>query len=526
MQGSRPFFFYGQAYMGSLDAFLVAAVFKLIGVNIWAVRFVQIVLYSLTVLTTALLGRKLSGNWKVGILAAWFLAIPNVGLTLYTSVSLGGYGEMLLIGNLILLTTMRITSDLKGGHQHRSSLIPWFVFGLLSGFGLWVFGLTLVYSIPAFFYLLWYWYQVRSNYQTEQLNISWWKIWQSRENLPDKKFHLYPANFLGMAAIGGVVGGGPWLAYALRTGLSNLVSELSGGAIAGVESLNYLGQIARHALNIGLFGSTALMGLRPTWEIRWLGIPLAPFVLIFWAAVGFYAFKKMWRDWKVGPNNPEFSNALLLGGVVLFIVLGFIATPFGADPSGRYFLPIGVIMAIFASQAVWNWNRKWGNYVWLSVGLVLLFHIWGTLQVVRINPPGITTQIDAVTQINHQFDDELVEFLQSEGEHYGYSNYWVAYPLAFLSDESLIYIPRLPYHQDLRYTTRDDRYPPYDQLLATAQQTAFITTNNPLLDEQLRRGFEALGVNWQETKIGDYRVYYRLSKVVRPEDIGLGANSG
>ncbi|MCK4814771.1 hypothetical protein KA005_03295, partial [bacterium] len=31
LQGSRPIFFYGQAYMGSLDAFLVAGVFKLIG---------------------------------------------------------------------------------------------------------------------------------------------------------------------------------------------------------------------------------------------------------------------------------------------------------------------------------------------------------------------------------------------------------------------------------------------------------------------------------------------------------------
>ena len=42
LQGSRPIFFYGQAYMGSLDAFLVAGMFKLIGTNIWAVRMVQI----------------------------------------------------------------------------------------------------------------------------------------------------------------------------------------------------------------------------------------------------------------------------------------------------------------------------------------------------------------------------------------------------------------------------------------------------------------------------------------------------
>jgi hypothetical protein len=269
-----------------------------------------------------------------------------------------------------------------------------------------------------------------------------------------------------------------------------------------------------------------MMGLRPPWEIRWLAMPLAPFVLIFWVMVVIFAVKNLRRDLKVGPNDPEFSNALLLWGVILLVVIGFVVTPFGADPSGRYFLPVGVVMAIFASQAVWEWRAKWGSYVWLSVGVVLVFHLWGTLEVMRSNPPGFTTQIDAVTQIDHQYDTELIEFLRSEGEYRGYTNYWVSYPLAFLSDESLIYIPRLPYHQDLRYSRRDDRYPPYDQLLDQTQRIAYITTNNPLLDEHLRSGFKNLGVSWQETKIGDYQVYYRLSKVVNPEEIGLGGNEG
>ena len=526
LQGSQPIFFYGQAYMGSLDAFLVAAVFKLIGTNIWAVRIVQIGLYSLTMLTAAVLGMRLSGTWKVGVLAAWFLAIPNVGMTLYTSVSMGGYGEMLLIGNLVLLTTLRITRDLKRGNRNKPNLIPWFMFGFLSGFGMWVFGLTLVYSISAFIYLIWYWYRVRSKTLAEDPHIPLLKKWRSSNRPWENIKQLYPANILGITAIGGIIGCGPWIAYAQRSGLSNLVRELSGSAIAGVESLSLLGQFTRHALNLSLFGSTAMMGLRPTWEIRWLAMPLAPFVLIFWVGVALIALKKMRRDLKDGPNDPAYSNTVLLGGVILLVVVGFVMTPFGADPSGRYFLPLGVVMAIFASQAVWEWRSKWGNYVWLSVGLVLTFHLWGTLEVVRNNPPGITTQIDAVSQIDHQFDEKLIEFLQSEGEHHGYTNYWVAYPLAFLSDESLIYIPRLPYHQDLRYTTRDDRYPPYDQLLDQTQRTAYITTNNPLLDEQLRTGFEELGVSWQEANIGDYHVYYRLSQVVKPEDVGLGGEEG
>ena len=113
LQGDRPIFFYGQAYMGSLDAYLVALIFKLGGIQVWGVRLVQIVLYSLTIATTAFLGKYLTGKWKVGVLAAWLLAIPTINMTLYTTVSLGGYGEMLLIGNLILLTTQKIVRDFR-----------------------------------------------------------------------------------------------------------------------------------------------------------------------------------------------------------------------------------------------------------------------------------------------------------------------------------------------------------------------------------------------------------------------------
>jgi hypothetical protein len=90
----------------------------------------------------------------------------------------------------------------------------------------------------------------------------------------------------------------------------------------------------------------------------------------------------------------------------------------------------------------------------------------------------------------------------------------------------LVYVPKLPYHQDLRYTNRDNRYQPYDQLVNQSDRTAYITTDNPLLDEQLRNGFSELGVRWKEITIGDYHVYYQLSRRVIPEEIGLRGGEG
>jgi hypothetical protein len=521
LQGERPFFFYGQAYMGSLDAYLIAAVFKLFGEYVWGVRLVQIILYTLTLITTAILGKQLTGQWKVGVLAVWLLAIPSINTTLYTTVSLGGYGEMLVIGNLILMTTLNIhRSRLR--NKSKQSIFQWFALGFLSGFGLWVFGLTLVYSISAFIYLAWI---LTWSRQTENQSIdseSSHGILSSsfpgnREIVVAKQAKLWSVALIGIA-----IGAIPWWAYAQNAGTTKLLIELGGGAISGVESLNLVGQFFQHLLNLVLFGSSVMLGLRPPWGILWLALPLAPFILIFWGGVVFYAIKKTKSELNLSPINQNYSHAPLLTGVIATVFFGFILSPFGADPSGRYFLPVAVVMALFASQAVWSWHEKWGKFVWIIVGSLLLFNFWGTLQVVQADHPGITTQFDAVTQIDHRYDQELIDFLKQNGEYRGFTNYWVSYPLAFHSDEQLVFIPRLPYHQDLRYTRRDDRYKPYELIVQQSEQTAFITTTNPNLDRRIREGFTSKGLDWQEARIGDYLIYYNLSEKVYPDEIGFG----
>jgi hypothetical protein len=120
---------------------------------------------------------------------------------------------------------------------------------------------------------------------------------------------------------------------------------------------------------------------------------------------------------------------------------------------------------------------------------------------------------------------DLIAFLELEEVTRGYSNYWVSYPLAFLSKEQLVFVPRLPYHEDFRYTARDDRYPPYNELVQTAEEVGFITTNHPDLDNYLRTQFEVREITWQEEKIGDFQVFYDLSTIIRPQELGLGSTT-
>jgi hypothetical protein len=301
--------------------------------------------------------------------------------------------------------------------------------------------------------------------------------------------------------------------YAASHGLDKLILELFGTAVS-VETQPWLARTGQHVVNFLLLGLSVIFGFRPPWNVRWLAQPLLPFVLAFWMGVIAFSIHLLRRNIRRGEN-------WLLTGVAVTLLAGFFFTPFGIDPSGRYFLPLAVPLALFAAQMIDAIPpRVWQKVALLA--LVILYQGWGTVQCILTNPPGLTTQFYEPSIIDHAADEQLIAFLREQGETRGYTNYWVAYPLAFQSAEEIIFIPRLPYHLDLRYTSRDDRYAPYTKIVEASRRVAYITTRNPDLDLHLRASFKQMNIAWKEKVIGDYRVYYQLSRAVRPQELGLG----
>lgn len=492
LQGNFPLFFYGQAYMGSLDALLVAGGFSIFGQEVWVIRLIQSILYLGTMLTTAYLAWQISKSANVAIIVAFLMAVPTVNVSLYTSVSLGGYGETLLIGNLILILAIKMGDDLH--NRSLKSIVQWGVLGFLIGLGFWAFGLSLVYSLPALSYL---------------------GVHILRTGGEKRTRLIFRAGSILVTS--GLIGALPWLSFAVQNGLNTLVGELGGGAIAGIYRIPWMLVPFIHLFNLLLLGTTVIFGFRPPWEVRWLAFPLIPFILALWMVVFVYV-ARLFRE----RDSPLRKYLGLLLGVILAVIAGFLLTPFGADPSGRYFIPLVAPLTIFAGLLIQDVLSK--NFKFGSALLVLLvgFHFWGTYQCVAKTPPGLTTQFDPVAQINKDHDQALKDFLLLNGETRGYSNYWVAYPLAFLTGEEIIFIPRLPYHQDFRFSERDDRYAPYGEWVENADRVAYITTNHDPLNEYLRTEFERFRITWSEQEIGGYLVFYRLSQKITPTEIGLG----
>ncbi len=481
LQGHWPVFFYGQAYMGSLDATLVALAFRLSGSEpVWAIRVVQSALYAATISTGMLLAHAITRSRRAALISGLLLAVPTVNVTLYTTVSLGGYGEALLIGNLLMLSSLAYSR----APDRRWLAIVW---GGLAGFGLWVFGLTLVFSVP-----------------TAVLVIRTARRSRNR------------AGAIGLGSLvlaAAALGAGPWLWSVVGQGAGTFVSELLGSAIAGASPAGLFEAVGNHLAGLLLFGPTVVAGLRPPWGTGLLALPLAPIAAAFWLLVVYSALRSLRIAESANPGK------WLLLGVAIATLGGLVVTPFGADPSGRYFLPLLLPLAIAAAAFL---NRLNSAAVrWLLLGAVLAFNLWGTLQSAAANPPGITTQFNPETRVDADAIPGLADQLLQLGELRGYTTYWVAYPLAFQSQERLIFVPDLPYHLDFRFTARDNRYAPYNGMVESSDRVAYITFRHAGLDRQIRDGLERSGVTWQETAYGDFNIFHGLSRPIPPEQLSL-----
>ena len=487
LQGERPAFFYGQTYMGSLDAYLVAGAFGLLGESILVERLVQVILYALGVLVGYGVARRITGSRRAALMAALLYAIPPVLLTLYTTVSQGGHVEMLLVGSLVVWLGLYLESDTA----RASSKLMWLAWGLLVGLEFWIWGLGLAFTAPTALWLLW------------RMRLRGWR------------------GYL-LAALGFLAGSVPWWLGNIST-VNLAVMELLGQRVAGTATAgNLLANVALRIFNFIVLGLPALLGLRFPWSVQGPPLWLAVLPLMLYLGTLGYALRKPLGHPRGERGEPvAAAGRWLMWGIGATLFIGFALTPFGGDPTGRYFQPLYLPLFVFTADALEALHRRVGRWAWLMLAAVLLFNLVGTVQAALTNPPGITTQFEAITQVDPRYDAELIDFLRAKGGTRGYGSYWASYRIAFLSNEEIILVARLPYKTDLRYTPRDDRYAPYGKLVEDSGSVVYVTTRHPALDELLRARFSSLEVKFREKQIGDYHVFYDLSRKVTPDELDI-----
>lgn len=475
LQGERPFFFYGQAYMGSLDAWLIAAGFKLFGEGVLAVRIVQSSLYIFFLITLWWLVNAFFKDRLIANITVWLAAIPPVVMTTYTTATLGGYGESLVLGNLVLLLGFLV---LEG--EGKANRWIWLALGLAGGVGFWVLGVAGVYILPIAVLGIW-------RYKLEK-----------------------PLEF-GLAGLGFFIGSGAWWLYNLQNNWA-AVFALKGHDLVDVGT-TWLDRLA----GMLLLGVPAMIGLRMPWSPEFFPVAMLLIGLVIYLGVAAYKL----RIAKDGETNFRPWAGHILSIFVIVFTLIFVFTPYGIDATGRYLLPLYIVIVLAAAElvaAAWRRKTVWG--IGLAV-VIILFNLSGNI-IAANGPDKITTQFNPITSYDNSYDEELMAFLRENGELRGYTNYFVSYRLAFISGEEIIFSPEIPYREDLLYTPKANRYPLYAKSADGSDRTAYITTKHPILDEYLREKFKELGVGFQEHQIGPFHIFYDLTRAVRPEEVGFG----
>ena len=136
-RGEHPSFFYGQNYLGPLEAYIGAAFFRVFGVSVFTLRLGNIILFTLFLIFMYLLTSMLY-NKKMALATLFLLSVGSIPVL--TMEFIGGYAEILPLGAAAFLLAFWLALSYGRDVATRR---PWLrnlafaCWGLVVGLGIW-----------------------------------------------------------------------------------------------------------------------------------------------------------------------------------------------------------------------------------------------------------------------------------------------------------------------------------------------------------------------------------------------------
>ncbi|MFQ6015606.1 MAG: ArnT family glycosyltransferase [Anaerolineae bacterium] len=477
MRGERPLFYPGQSYLGSLEAYLMAAVFWLLGPSTLTLKLVPLAFSILFIYTTFLLARELY-NPAVGLLSALFVALCPLLLTIVSLKAWGGYIETPVLGNIAFLLLAGTLYRTDGRQRLWPAMLG---LGFISGLGLWIHPQYSYYFGSTIVLLL---------------------IKGRRVGLGGF-FSFVPAFAVGVA---------PLLLGSLGLTTKTTSMEVFGDAVPATIFWPTLQGAIRYMVLDGWLTFAGLRSLRGDLYLN----PFFLVVPVYLAAVA-SIFKQTGQSMVAGRDDPRYILVVfLLLSPLVFVAgaltqLNWTAIISGSGLLVRYLMPLYTAVPILLAAFLW---RLAGRFYWLAVVLTLL------VLVVNL---GSHLTVDAVHTMRSVYENvplpasnqELIDFLEAEGLRYIYTNHWIGYRLMFEMQERVSTFD----YVDSLYGM--DRLPQYSQAVEEAPVAPAYLLFNPRWDvlPPLEEAFQQLGIGYRKQELQDYLVYYSLSRRVHPSEV-------
>lgn len=150
LQGKIPVYFYGQGYMGSLEALVAAGWFVLLGPSITALKLAPLTFYIFFLILQYRLVRSY-GGLSAALLTLAITVVFSHTIILWSTKARGGFTAVLFWGTLAYLPAFRLIDGFRAGKiRWRDCLM----LGAAAGLGFWTCGMVVYYYCPIALYFL------------------------------------------------------------------------------------------------------------------------------------------------------------------------------------------------------------------------------------------------------------------------------------------------------------------------------------------------------------------------------------
>ena len=164
-RGEHPVLFYGQNYMGAMEAYLAAAFFHLFGTSLFTLRLSVILLDTLFLVTMYLLTSLLYDK-KLALLTLALLSLGSTAIFMRELYATGGSTQTLLFGSLSFLLATWLGLTYKQALPPRRRWLRYAAYsgwGLVVGLGVWSDSVVLpFFLLSTLLLLLFCWRDLRS----------------------------------------------------------------------------------------------------------------------------------------------------------------------------------------------------------------------------------------------------------------------------------------------------------------------------------------------------------------------------
>jgi len=146
LEGERPAFFYGQNYMGALEAYVGAIMIGLFGVSDLAISLSTTLFAAFWIWSNYLLFTTIAKNRRSGLIAALIVAFPGFWIVKYSISPYGGYTIAFFAGTMVLWLAVRLYQQIWIGLPRLMHIIG---IGFFAAIGLWTHYLVAPYLLVS-----------------------------------------------------------------------------------------------------------------------------------------------------------------------------------------------------------------------------------------------------------------------------------------------------------------------------------------------------------------------------------------